>query len=90
MGRHKYTKKKGGNSSSGSKNSKKTKKITPSDNIIKSSPMNEKRYNEELIDLMEKLATLMLKQGEPFRARAYQKAQETIMMYPDDITNAKQ
>jgi len=47
--------------------------------------MNEKRYNEELIDLMEKLATLMLKQGEPFRARAYQKAQETIMMYPDDI-----
>ena len=90
MACNKYTKKKGGNSSSGSKNSKKTKKITPSDNIIKSSPMNEKRYNEELIDLMEKLATLMLKQGEPFRARAYQKAQETIMMYPDDITNAKQ
>jgi NAD-dependent DNA ligase len=32
----------------------------------------------------------MLKQGEPFRARAYQKAQETIMSYPEDITNPSQ
>jgi DNA ligase (NAD+) len=45
----------------------------------------EKRYNEEFIDLMEKLSDIMLKQGEPFRARAYQKAQETIMAYPKDI-----
>jgi NAD-dependent DNA ligase len=34
---------------------------------------------------MEQLANIMLKQGEPFRARAYQKAQETIMAYPADI-----
>jgi NAD-dependent DNA ligase len=34
---------------------------------------------------MEQLANIMLKQGEPFRARAYQKAQETIMAYPTDI-----
>jgi NAD-dependent DNA ligase len=34
---------------------------------------------------MEQLANIMLKQGEPFRARAYQKAQETIMSYPDNI-----
>ena len=27
----------------------------------------------------------MLKQGESFRARAYQKAQETILSYPRDI-----
>lgn len=45
----------------------------------------KKRYNEEFIDLMEKLNTIMLKQGEPFRARAYQKAQETLMAFPDDI-----
>ena len=28
----------------------------------------------------------MMKKGEPFRARAYQKAQETIMLYPSEIT----
>jgi NAD-dependent DNA ligase len=50
----------------------------------------KKRYNEEFIDLMEKLSNIMLKQGEPFRARAYQKAQETIMSYPDDIFEPKQ
>ena len=43
------------------------------------------RLNEKFIELMEKLANIMLKQGEPFRARAYQKAQETIMAYPNDI-----
>ena len=43
------------------------------------------RLNEKFIDLMEQLASIMLKQGEPFRARAYQKAQETIMSYSYDI-----
>ena len=43
------------------------------------------RLNEKFIDLMEQLANIMLKQGEPFRARAYQKAQETMMAYPHDI-----
>jgi NAD-dependent DNA ligase len=43
------------------------------------------RFNEQFIELMEKLANIMLKHGEPFRAKAYQKAQETIMAYPDDI-----
>jgi NAD-dependent DNA ligase len=43
------------------------------------------RLNEKFIELMEKLADIMLKQGEPFRARAYQKAQETMMAYPGDI-----
>jgi NAD-dependent DNA ligase/DNA polymerase/3'-5' exonuclease PolX len=45
------------------------------------------RLNEKFIELMEKLSEIMLKQGEPFRARAYQKAQETIMSYPSDITS---
>jgi DNA ligase (NAD+) len=52
--------------------------------------METTRYNEKFIELMEKLNDIMLKQGEPFRARAYQKAQETIMAYPNDITSANQ
>ena len=39
---------------------------------------------------MEQLADIMLKQGEPFRARAYQKAQETIMAFPADILSPEQ
>ena len=50
----------------------------------------KKRYNEDFIELMEKLSNIMLKQGEPFRARAYQKAQETIMTYQNDITSPDQ
>ena len=49
-----------------------------------------KRYNEEFIELMEKLSNIMHKKGEPFRAKAYQKAQETIMSYPADITSPEQ
>lgn len=49
-----------------------------------------KRYNEEFIDLMDTLSTIMTKQGEPFRARAYQKAQEALMLFPDDITCVEQ
>jgi NAD-dependent DNA ligase len=53
--------------------------------------MEEKnRYNEEFILLMESLNNIMLKQGEPFRARAYQKAQETIMKYSTNITSPSQ
>ena len=45
------------------------------------------RLNETFIELMEKLSDIMIKQGEPFRARAYQKAQETIMSFTTDILN---
>jgi NAD-dependent DNA ligase len=45
------------------------------------------RLNEPFIELMEKLADIMMKHGEPFRARAYQKAQETIMAYSGDISS---
>lgn len=43
------------------------------------------RLNESLIEIMEQLSSIMQKQGEPFRAKAYQKAQETIMTFPNDI-----
>ena len=43
------------------------------------------RLNEPFINLMEQLSNLMSKQGEPFRARAYQKAQEMMITYSHDI-----
>ena len=52
---------------------------------IKTNVLPSGRLNEKFIDIMEQLANIMLKQGESFRARAYQKAQETIMAYPTDI-----
>ena len=43
------------------------------------------RYNEKYLDMLDTLSQLMTKKGEPFRARAYQKAQETIMGLQTDI-----
>ena len=60
---------------------------------VKQVVMNQgpnKVYNQEFIDILDKLSAIMVKQGEPFRARAYQKAQETIMSYPSDITDPAQ
>jgi DNA ligase (NAD+) len=52
--------------------------------------MSHKRLNEPYIGLMDELYDVMMKQGEPFRARAYKKAQETIMSYPGDILSPDQ
>lgn len=49
-----------------------------------------RRLNEELSGIMDKLHTIMLKQGEPFKARAYKKAEETIMGFTTDITDIQQ
>ena len=46
--------------------------------------------NKEFIDIMDELADIMTRQGEPFKARAYKKAAETIMSFPEDITDVKQ
>jgi len=48
------------------------------------------RYNEELISVFGKLEELMMMKGEPFRARAYKKAKEAIMLFPDNITDGEQ
>ena len=45
------------------------------------------RLNESFTKVMEKLSNIMLKRGEPFRARAYQKAKDTIQNFPQDILN---
>jgi NAD-dependent DNA ligase len=49
-----------------------------------------KSYNEEFINLLDKLGGIMMKHGEPFRAKAYQKAQESIISYPNKITSVSQ
>ena len=50
----------------------------------------KKLYNKEFADLLDKLAGIMIKHGEPFRAKAYQKALDTIISYPGTITSLKQ
>jgi DNA ligase (NAD+) len=48
------------------------------------------RFNEIFSDVLEQLQTIMLKEGEHFRAKAYAKAKETIMTCPEDIVNVSQ
>lgn len=52
--------------------------------------MESKRYNEEFIEILSKLSDIMMKHGQAFRSKAYQKAQESIVNYPEDITSVKQ
>ena len=63
---------------------------TPEVKQVNRMSVQGKKYNQDFIDILEKLNNIMMKQGEPFRARAYQKAQETIMAYPSDITDPSQ
>ncbi len=68
-------------------------KLVPSLDVKKSSPkktMEGHRYNEEFIDLLGQLRAIMMQQGEPFRSLAYQKAMESIMVFPEDITSVSQ
>ena len=47
-------------------------------------------YNEAFVDLLGQLEKLMTRKGEPMRARAYQKAQQSLMLYDKPITDVKQ
>jgi DNA ligase (NAD+) len=47
--------------------------------------MEKTRYNEDFIKILGELYTIYNQQGEPFRAKAYQKAQETIMTFNTNI-----
>ena len=47
-------------------------------------------YNEAFISLLTQLEKLMMRKGEPMRARAYQKAQQSLMLYDKPITDVKQ
>jgi len=43
--------------------------------------------NEKIIKLLEELRDIMVKKGEPFRAKAYEKAVNSIMLFKENITN---
>ena len=53
-------------------------------------PLNASPFNESFINLLDKLSGIMMKHGEQFRAKAYQKAQDSIMTYPSAIISLKQ
>jgi len=63
-------------------------KTTPE--VISEAMSDKKIYNEEFADALGEFADLMQGQGEIFRAKAYQKAQEAILTYEGDITSAEQ
>ena len=48
------------------------------------------RLNEKLIDLLDTLHDIMMKKGEPIKARAYKKAQDTLYKIDQDITDVQQ
>ena len=85
-----------------SKSFKKTKKIklniVDSKSSLKtktpvSSSMDKnktKRLNEEFVNVLDELATIMTRQGEGFRAKAYREASEAITNYNTDITDPEQ
>jgi DNA ligase (NAD+) len=58
--------------------------------MIKAADAKKKRYNEEFINLLDKLSGIMMNHGEPFRAKAYQKAQNSILKYNGEITSVYQ
>ena len=47
-------------------------------------------YNGVFSDIMGQVYEIVMKQGQPFRGKAYQKAQETIMSYKGDIYSPDQ
>ena len=52
--------------------------------------IKKKPMNEALINLLGRLEELMNMKGEPFRARAYHNAAESLMLFDGDITNIDQ
>ena len=65
------------------------RKIRLDDDIKKTQPSKRmKRYNEEFVDILNELEDIMMKRSEPFRAKAYRQASESIIAYEGDIYNA--
>ena len=46
--------------------------------------------NQGFIDLLDDLEKLMIKKGQVFRARAYRKAAESLILYSETITDMDQ
>ena len=69
---------------------KKMPKNSPEDINILMNENQKEPMNEELVYLMENLATIMSKRGDQIRARVYKRAQETILAFPYPIVNVLQ
>ncbi len=67
---------------------KRTRKIRPvfPKTIISSSSTEVRSLNYELIDILDEFSKFMVKRGEGHKAQAYQKAQESLILYPGTIT----
>lgn len=80
------------------KNKKKSNKATPTIRvkmpkkirIKKKATPKSQGLNKSLLGILGQLEDLMKLKGEPFRARAYHNAAETIMLYQEPITDIKQ
>ena len=66
-----------------------TRKVKPVEELRVASSKTI-RLNEKLIDMLEKMEKLMQKKGDNIRSRIYGRAQDTVLSYPDDITDVKQ
>jgi DNA ligase (NAD+) len=66
------------------KKKKKLKLITINESVLN---MPQPPYNQQFIDILGQLESFMVKKGEFMRARAYQKAQQAIIMHDNDIKN---
>ena len=76
-------------SKSNSKSKSKSKSKSPVKNELDIDVVGH-RLNEEFIDILDEFNRLLVSRGDFMRARAYQKAQESIMNYPDNITEVSQ
>lgn len=70
--------------------SKKKLKILEEAAIEEGMEKNKKSYNKEFIKILGEFYDVMIKKGEPFRARAYKTAQESIMKIKEPITEIAQ
>ena len=81
---------------SSSNNSSTKSKSKSKSSIDKMEPDKEKQetpipsLNKKIVDALGELNRLMMQQGEPFRARAYQRAQQEIYKYREPITKIDQ
>ena len=58
--------------------------------IKRNTPSNTMKYNDQFVKVLEQLESLMMKKGEHFRARAYTKAKEAIILFKQPITEVSQ
>ena len=68
-----------------SKSNEKSNEIVLNNSHDKLNMTTSKRLNEIFITALSELNDIFMRKGEPFRARAYKKAEETILLHHEDI-----